>query len=472
MRKTKIVCTIGPSTDSEEKIEELVRAGMNAARLNFSHGDYEEHRKRIECIKAVRGRMQAPVAIILDTKGPEVRLGKFRDGCADLVNGQEFTLTTEEIIGDSSRCSITYKALPDEVKEGSRVLIADGLIELKVKRIENNEVVCEVVNGCRVSDRKNVNIPGATSKLPALTEKDVSDLMFGIENGVDYIAASFIRKGEDVRKIREILIGNGGAGIGIIAKIENQEGVDNIDEILEYADGIMVARGDLGVELPTEIMPIIQKRLIKKANEAGKPVITATQMLESMISNPRPTRAEVTDIANSIMDGTDAIMLSGETANGRYPVEAVEIMATVAQKTEEHIRFSRSHPEIKQANRVSVTDSICHAATMASQDLGAAAIIAPTNTGYTAMQLSKFRPDAPIIAAVHDESIARKLSLGFGVHSIKIPVIYNTDELIEIASFAAKTQGYAKKGDTVVICAGIPSGTATFTNMMKVHVIA
>lgn len=472
MKKTKIICTIGPATEDENTIAELIEAGMNVARLNFSHGDHEEHQRRIDSIKRVRDRMGVPVAILLDTKGPEVRLGTFEGGGTELKSDQQFTLTTEEILGDNSRCTVSYKGMPTEVVEGSRVLIADGLIELRVKEVKGSDVICHVINGGQVSDRKNVNIPGVTSKLPAITERDVRDLLFGIENDIDFVAASFIRKAGDVKSIRDVLVQNGGGHIGIIAKIENQEGVDNVDEILQHADGIMVARGDLGVELPLETIPIIQKMLIKKANEIGKPVITATQMLESMINNPRPTRAEVTDIANSIFDGTDAIMLSGETAKGNYPVEAVKTMNVVATNTEAHMGSRKGGITLSELGHISLTDSVCHAASTASRDLEAAAIISPSNSGYTPKQLSKFRPKAPIIAAIHDDRTARRLCLSFGVESIKIPMIHNTDEIIEGSIKAAKEHNLIMPGDTVVICAGIPSGKASMTNMMKVEIIS
>lgn len=471
MKKTKMICTIGPATEQEEKIEELIKAGMNVARLNFSHGNHEEHGRRIDRIKNARNKLGVPVAILLDTKGPEVRLGTFEGGSTTLEKDQEFILTTKDMVGNSTCCTISYKELPEEVSPEDRILIADGLIELRVKTVSGQNVICRVVNGGQLTDRKNVNIPGATSKLPAITEKDVKDLIFGIEQGVDFIAASFIRKADDIRLIREVLHQNGGTQIGIIAKIENQEGVDNIEEILQHADGIMVARGDLGVELPPWSIPMIQKRLIRKANEMGKPVVTATQMLESMITNPRPTRAEVTDIANSILDGTDAIMLSGETANGKYPIEAAKMMVLVATNTEEQMTFRKNGITLAELGQISLTDSVCHAASMASRDLGAAAILSPSNSGYTPKQLSRFRPKAPIIAMVHDERTARRLCLSFGVESIMIPMIQTTDEIIETSIKVAKGKGVLKVGDTVVICAGIPSGKTSVTNMMKVDFI-
>lgn len=471
MRRTKIICTIGPASESEEMLTQLIDAGMNVARLNFSHGNHEEHKKRIDTIKKVRQQLQKPVAIMLDTKGPEVRLGTFKDGKADINAGDRFTLTTQEIVGDNTRCSITYKELPKEVKPGTRILIADGLIELKVIDSTDTDVICEVVNGGGLSDRKNVNIPGATSKLPAITEKDVSDLIFGIENEIDIIAASFIRKATDVIQIRKILEQNNGGYISIISKIENQEGVDNADEILKVSDGLMVARGDLGVELPAEEIPLTQKMLIKKANEAGKPVITATQMLDSMIRNPRPTRAEVTDIANSILDGTDAIMLSGETAAGKYPLEAVKTMATIAERTEQDLDYKRYLSNMDYKGEITVANAISHASCTSAYELGAAAIITPTQSGSTARMVSKFRPKAPVIAATFDDRVRRKLSLSFGVFSVLIKPTDSTDDLIDQSVNQAIANEYINSGDLVVITAGVPAGVAGTTNLIKVHIV-
>lgn len=471
MRRTKIICTIGPVSDSEEMLTKLINAGMNVARLNFSHGSHEEHKKRIDTIKKVRQKLNKPVAIMLDTKGPEVRLGSFKNGKAEIVSGACFTLTTKEILGDNTGCSITYKELPQEVTQGTRILIADGLIELKAINKTDTDVICEVVNGGALSDRKNVNIPGATSKLPAITEKDINDLKFGVQNEIDIVAASFIRKAADVIQIRKILEENNGSYISIISKIENQEGVDNINEILEVSDGLMVARGDLGVELPAEEIPHTQKMLIKKANEAGKPVITATQMLDSMIRNPRPTRAEVTDIANSILDGTDAIMLSGETAAGGYPIEAVKSMATIAERTELDLDYGRYISNMNPKDEITIANAISHASCTTAYELGAAAIITPTQSGSTPRMVSKFRPKAPIIAAAVDERVRRKLSLSFGVYSVLIKHTDNTDDLIEQSVNQAIANNYIDSGDLVVITAGIPAGVAGTTNLIKVHII-
>lgn len=470
LRKTKIVCTIGPVSESEEMIEKLVNAGMNVARLNFSHGDHAEHKRRIDAVKRVREKLGVPVAIMLDTKGPEVRLGLFKDGKAELEKGQKFTLTIRDILGDNSICSISYKELPREVSAGSRILIADGVIELRVLDKTDTDVLCEVVNAGTLGDRKNVNIPGATSKLPAITEKDISDLIFGIENDVDFVAASFIRKATDVLEIRKVLEQNNGRHIQIIAKIENQEGVDNLEDILRVADGLMVARGDLGVEIPTEEIPMIQKQLIKMANEMGKPVITATQMLDSMIRNPRPTRAEVTDVANSIIDGTDAIMLSGETAAGKYPIDAVETMASIAVRTERELDYGKSLQSFS-GRKITVATAISHSSCTTAFELQAAAIITPTHSGSTARMISKFRPKAPIIAATSDERVKRKLCLSFGVYPVSVPHSDITDEIIELSVNAAVSAELVKSGDLVVITAGIPSGVAGTTNLIKVHIV-
>lgn len=471
MRKTKIVCTIGPASENEEMLTMLINAGMNVARLNFSHGDHEEHKKRIDTIKKVRKRLQKPVAIMLDTKGPEVRLGSFQDGTAEIRTGDKFTLTIEEVLGDSTRCTISYKELPKEVVEGTKILIADGLIELRAVGKTDTEVICQVINGGTLANRKNVNIPGATSKLPAITQKDISDLIFGIENEIDFVAASFIRKAADVLEIRKILEENHGEFINIISKIENQEGVDNIDEILKVSDGLMVARGDLGVELPAEEIPLTQKMLIKKANDAGKPVITATQMLDSMIRNPRPTRAEVTDIANSILDGTDAIMLSGETAAGKFPIEAVRTMSTIAERTEQDLDYTRTLSSLANRNGVTVANAISHASCYTAYELGAAAIITPTESGSTARMVSKFRPQAPIIATTFEEKILRKLCLSFGVFPLIIKPVDSTDDLIEQSVNQAIAYEYINSGDLVVITAGVPAGVAGTTNLIKVHIV-
>ncbi len=472
MRKTKIVCTIGPTSESKEMFSNLVKSGLNVARLNFSHGDHDEHLQRIKMIKEVREELNLPVAILLDTKGPEIRTGKFANEAVELVEGQEFILTTEDIAGDETKCSITYDSLPGDVKKGDKILIDDGLIELEVIEILNDkEIRCEVKNGGTVKNKKGVNVPGVKINLPAITAKDISDIEFGIKNGIDFIAASFIRKADDVHAIRRILEVNNAHEVQIISKIENQEGLDNIDEIIEVSDGIMVARGDLGVEIPTEMVPLAQKTMIRKCNEAGKPVITATQMLDSMMRNPRPTRAEVTDVANAIFDGTDAIMLSGETAAGKYPLEAVQTMANIAERTEQSLDYEgilRRGADNKQA---SVTYAVSHATCTTAHDLGAAGIISATSSGFTARMVSKFRPKAPIIAATTKEEMVRRLILIWGVQPVLIGDAKSTDEIFDLSVEKAIEQGYIDNGDLVVITAGVPVGVSGATNLIKVHIV-
>lgn len=471
MRKTKIVCTIGPASENPKMLEKLMQSGMNVARLNFSHGTHEEHKTRIENIKRTRDKLGKHIPIMLDTKGPEVRLGTFKKGSEEIFSGQKFILTTRDVEGDNTIVEISYKALPEEVKIGTRILIADGLIELTVIDKNDTDVICQVVNGGIISDRKNVNVPGATSKLPAITQKDISDINFGIDNDIDFIAASFIRKVSDVLEIRKLLEERKAYNIQIIAKIENQEGVDNCDEILKVSDGLMVARGDLGVEIPTEDMPLVQKLLISKANALGKPVITATQMLESMIRNPRPTRAEVTDIANAILDGTDAVMLSGETAAGKYPVEAVSTMAAVAERTEKALDYRKKMQKADTEDTVTVTNAISFASCAAATDLGASAIITPTQSGSTARMVSKYRPKAPIIAATPNKKVSRELNLSFGVYPVIVEPTDSTDEMIQHSVDRALEAGLIGSGDLVVITAGIPVGVAGTTNLIKVHVV-
>lgn len=472
MRKTKIVCTIGPTSESKEIFSELVKKGLNVARLNFSHGNHEEHLERIRMIKEVREELGIPIAILLDTKGPEIRTGDFEEGVAELKEGQEFILTTENVIGDESKCSISYDKLPEDVKKGDRILIDDGLIELEViSTLDNNNIKCRVNNGGVVKNKKGVNVPGVKINLPATTKKDISDIEFGIENGIDYIAASFIRKAEDVHEIRRILEKNNAHHIQIISKIENQEGLDNIDEIIEVSDGIMVARGDLGVEIPTEMVPLAQKEMISKCNKVGKPVITATQMLDSMMRNPRPTRAEVTDVANAIFDGTDAIMLSGETAAGKYPVEAVRTMANIAERTEQSLDYEAILKRRASDKETSVTYAVSHATCNTAHDLGASAIISATSSGFTARMVSKFRPKAPIIAATTRPEILRRLVLVWGVKPVLIKDVDSTDEIFELSIDKAKEHGYIENGDLVVITAGVPVGVSGATNLIKVHIV-
>ncbi|WP_432661879.1 pyruvate kinase [Wukongibacter baidiensis] len=472
MKKTKIVCTIGPSSDKKEVLRELVLNGMNVARLNFSHGCHEDHQARIDAIKEVRQELGIPVAIMLDTKGPEIRTGKFAPESVELKEGQIFTLTIEDVLGDENRCSISYKGLPGDVEIGDRILIDDGQIELEVIEIPTStDITCKVNNPGIVKNNKGVNVPGIKINLPAITKKDTQDILFAIQNGLDFIAASFIRKADDVLAIRRILEENNGQNIHIISKIENQEGVDNMDEIIQYSDGIMVARGDLGVEIPTEMVPHVQKKMIAKCNTAGKAVITATQMLDSMIRNPRPTRAETTDIANAILDGTDAIMLSGETAAGKYPVEAVRTMAKIAKTTEAHLNYNMVLVKWAGIKKSDVTNVVGYSTCSAALKLDASAIITATATGFTARNISQFRPTTPIIAATDSEEVMRKLCLAWGVYALVVEVGNSTDEIFDMAISAAQKAGYVKDGELVIFTAGVPIGVCGSTNLMKVHLV-
>ena len=471
IKRTKIVCTLGPASDKEETLTQLVENGLNVCRFNFSHGSHEEHKGRLDLAKKVREKLNQPVALLLDTKGPEIRTGNFDQPEVLLEEGKKFTITMKEVMGTKEMCTVSYKGLSNDVKSGDTILIDDGLVGLKVQEVNGDDIVCVVENSGIVKNHKGVNVPGVKINLPAITPKDRSDIEFGISQGIDYIAASFVRKASDVLAIREILEENNATDIQIISKIENQEGVDNIDEILKVSDGIMVARGDLGVEIPTEEIPIVQKMMIKKCNELAKPVITATQMLDSMIRNPRPTRAEVTDVANAIYDGTDAIMLSGETAAGKYPVEAVKTMATIAKRTEETLDYD-AILKANGKNNNTVTDAISHATCTTAVDLDASSIITSTSSGYTARMVSKFRPKCPIIATTNDEKIMRRLALTWGVYSIKSSEAGNTDEVIENSIEAAKEAKYINNGELVVITAGVPVGVSGTTNLIKVHVIS
>ena len=472
MRKTKIVCTIGPASENEKEFRELVLNGLNVARLNFSHGTHEEHKAKIDVIKRVREDLDSSTAIMLDTKGPEIRTRDFENGSAELVKDQEFILTIRDILGSNKIASVTYEGFVRDVKEGDIVLIDDGLICLEItEKINDTDLKCVVKNGGTVKNKKGINIPNVQINLPALTQRDIEDIKFGIEQGVDYIAASFIRSAKDVISIRRILEEEN-ADIMIISKIENRQGVENIDEIIEVTDGIMVARGDLGVEIPAEEVPLVQKMLIKKCNDAGKPVITATQMLDSMMRNPRPTRAEVSDVATAIFEGSDAIMLSGETASGSYPVEAVQTMARIA----EMIENSLDYEDILKAKKIGCTnkiaDSISYATCRTCLDLKASAIISATSSGYTAAAVSKFRPAAPIIAATESEKVMRKLSLYWGVYPVKISKMNSTDEIIEMSVERALELGYIENGDLTIITAGVPVGISGSTNLLKVHIVS
>ena len=469
MRKTKMICTIGPASEDMETLEKVMLAGMNASRHNFSHGDHEEHRGRIVKVREIAKKLNREVAIILDTKGPEIRTGKFEPNKVELVKGTEFTIYAGDmsVVGDTTKCAVTYEGLANDVKPGNTILIDDGLVGLTVKSVEGNAVKCEVQNTGLVGTHKGVNVPGVSIKLPALTEKDASDLIFGCEMGVNMIAASFIRKEEDVKAIRKLLDENGGEKILICSKIENQEGVDNIDSILEASDAIMVARGDLGVEIPIENVPAVQKMIIKKCNAAGKPVITATQMLDSMIRNPRPTRAEVSDVANAILDGTDAIMLSGESANGTYPVEAVSTMAKIAEETEKGLEYRVAVSQAK-THVPAIAGVISRAASNAANELDAAAVITSTQTGATAKRISQCRPECPIIAVTSDEVVARQLAFSWGVYPIVADKMASTDEMLEKSVEIAKDSKFVKEGDTVVLAAGVPVNEVGATNLLKI----
>jgi pyruvate kinase len=471
MRKTKIVCTIGPSSESPENIRKLIEAGMNVARLNFSHGDFDEHGGRIATIKKARAELGKTVAILLDTKGPEIRLGKLKEEPIELQTGDLITLTTEEILGDKSRIPVSYKQLPQDVSVGSTILIDDGLIGTQVEKIEGTEIHCRVINAGPIKSRKGVNVPGTRINLPGITEKDAADIVFGIEQGIDFIAASFVRKASDVLEIREILEKHNATHIQIISKIENQEGVDNLAEILEVSDGLMVARGDLGVEIPAEEVPLVQKRMIAMCNLAGKPVITATQMLDSMQRNPRPSRAEASDVANAIFDGTDATMLSGETAAGKYPIESVQTMARIAERAESALEYREIFLKQSNAQQKNITEAVSQAVANSALDLDAKAIITSTESGYTARMVSKYRPKAPIIAVTPDESVMRRLALVFGVIPVKGEEAANTDEMFEQSINSAMKMGLVHDGDVVVITAGVPVGRSGTTNLIKIHQI-
>ncbi|MDO4475266.1 MAG: pyruvate kinase [Lachnospiraceae bacterium] len=472
MRKTKIICTMGPSTDQPGVLEKLIETGMDVARFNFSHGDHEEQKGRFVRLKKARYQADRPVAALLDTKGPEIRIRDFKDGKIMLEKGQKFTLTIREIEGDNTAVSITCKELVNDVKPGNEILIDDGLIGMIVDEVTDTDIVCTVQNPGPVSNRKGVNVPNVNLSMPFISEKDYNDIVFGIKTGYDFIAASFTRSAQDIRDIKKILEEHDGLGMKIIAKIENRQGVDNIDEILAEADGIMVARGDMGVEIPLEELPVIQKRLIRKAMDAGKIVITATQMLDSMMKNPRPTRAETTDVANAIYDGTGAIMLSGETAAGKYPVETLETMIRIAERTEASINYIRrfERRSTKQ-NQGSITEAISYATCSTAHDLEAAAIVTVTKSGRTAHTIAKYRPQCPIIGCTTTPMACRQLSLCWGVTPIQTREEEDTFELFDHSLKEAERAGYLKKGDIAVITAGLPMGMSGTTNMINVHVV-
>ena len=467
MRKTKIICTIGPASESAEMLKELLLAGMNVARFNFSHGDYEEHRAKYERAVKIAKEMNLPLATMMDTKGPEIRLRDFEDGKVYLESGQDFTLTTEEVMGTAKRASITYKNLKNDIEIGKTILIDDGLIELTIKEIKENDIICQVINGGYVSNHKGINVPGAVLSMPYISEVDKQDILFGVKMGYDYLAASFARCKEDIEAVRKLIADNGGR-MKIIAKIENMQGIDNLDEILEVSDGIMVARGDMGVEIPMEEVPVIQKKMIKKAIKKGKIVITATQMLDSMIKNPRPTRAETTDVANAIYDGTSAIMLSGESAAGAYPIEAVNTMSRIAERAEEDICYEGRLRKRGDEKIDDVTSAISHACCTTAMDLKASAIITVTMSGFTASMVSRYQPNCRIIGCTVDETVYRQLSLLWGVRPLLIDKEESTEKLFEAAVEASKKAGLIHEGERVVLTAGVPLGISGNTNMIRV----
>jgi len=473
MRNTKIVCTIGPASESLETLEKLIDAGMNVARLNFSHGDFEEHGARIKNIRQAAHNKNKTVAILLDTKGPEIRTGNFKEGYADLVQGNSVTISMHEVEGTAEKFSVTYDGLIQDVHEGSKILLDDGLIELEVTGIDQaaGEIKTVALNSGVIKNKKGVNVPNVSVNLPGITEKDTADIKFGIEQGVDFIAASFVRRASDILEIKEVLEEGDASHIQIIPKIENQEGVDNIDSILEVSDGLMVARGDLGVEIPAEDVPLVQKALIKKCNNAGKPVITATQMLDSMQRNPRPTRAEASDVANAIFDGTDAIMLSGETAAGQYPVESVQTMSNIALKAESALQHKSILNERSRNVEMTITEAISQSVTHTAMNLDVDTIITPTESGHTARMISKYRPKASILAVTFADHVNRQLSLVWGVHAVMGNKAGSTDEMLDTAIDKGLSTNMCKRGSRVIITAGVPVGESGTTNLLKVHVI-
>ena len=474
MKRTKIICTMGPNTDDEEMMRKLAKAGMDIARFNFSHGDHEEQKTRMDLLKKVRNELKLPIAILLDTKGPEIRTGILEGGQkVYLEEGSRFTLTTEQIEGNNTRCSQTYKDLPKDVKAGDTILIDDGLIQLTVEEVTDTDVVCRVVNGGELGQKKGINVPNVEVKLPAITEQDKNDILFGIEQGIDFIAASFVRNAEAIKEIKELLRANGGERIDVIAKIENAEGVHNIDKIIKAADGVMVARGDLGVEIPAHEVPHIQKMIIRKCNESYKPVITATQMLDSMMRAPRPTRAEVTDVANAIYDGTDAIMLSGETAMGKYPEQAVQMMVKIAECTEPYMTHKRFLDYRALRGNKNVSSAVGVAAVQTTENLGADCIVTPTISGQTARLISNFRPKVPIYAVSPNEWARRKMQIYWGVTSVAGYEEDSTENIISHAMYIVRRENLVKKGDIVVFTAGDPAtnmvnGEGAVTNIMQV----
>ena len=470
MRKTKIICTLGPSTDKEGVLRDLIANGMNVARFNFSHGSHEEHLGRLEKLKALREELGKPVAALLDTKGPEIRLKEFKNGVEMLEAGQTFTLTTRDVEGTKEICSITYKDLPQDVAPGGTIMLDDGLIKLQIQTVNDTDIVCTVLNSGKIKNKKGVNVPGVHLSMPYMSQRDKDDIIFGIQQGYDFIAASFVRTAQDVYDIRNLL-NQYDSNIRIIAKIENREGVNNIDSILAAADAVMVARGDLGVEIDFTELPGIQKTIIERSFSFGKPIVTATQMLDSMMVNPRPTRAEISDVANAIYDGTSAIMLSGETAAGAYPVEALKTMSAIAERTEQEGFHLRGRMMDSNPGKISVSDATAHAACLTARDVNAAAIVTVSESGTTARLLSKYRPQQPIIACVMREQVQRQLSLSWGITPLMMSLAHSTDELIEMSTALAKENGYLHNGELAVVTAGVPVGVSGTTNMIKIHMV-
>ena len=470
MRKTKIICTLGPSTDKEGVLRDLIANGMNVARFNFSHGSHEEHLGRLEKLKALREELGKPVAALLDTKGPEIRLKDFKNGVENLVAGQTFTLTTRDVEGTNEICSITYKDLPMDVEPNGTIMLDDGLIKLQIQTVNDTDIVCTVLNSGKIKNKKGVNVPGVHLSMPYMSQRDKDDIIFGIQQGYDFIAASFVRTAQDVYEIRNLL-NQYDSNIRIIAKIENREGVNNIDSILAAADAVMVARGDLGVEIDFTELPGIQKTIIERSFSFGKPIVTATQMLDSMMENPRPTRAEISDVANAIYDGTSAIMLSGETAAGAYPVEALKTMSAIAERTEQEGFHLRGRTMDSNPGKISVSDATAHAACLTARDVNAAAIVTVSESGTTARLLSKYRPQQPIIACVMREQVQRQLSLSWGITPLMMSLAHSTDELIEMSTALAKENGFLHNGELAVVTAGVPVGISGTTNMIKIHMV-
>lgn len=468
MRKTKIICTLGPSTKKNDVLRKLMLNGMNTARINFSHGTRESHLETINEVKKLREELNLPIAILLDTSGPEIRLGDFLNGKAKLESGNLFTLTSRDVEGTEKEASITYKNLPKDVEKGTIILIDDGLIKMEAEEVTDTDIVCRVLNGGTVSNHKGINVPNVNISMPYISEKDRLDIIFGIDNDLDYIAASFVRNADDVLQIRKIFEEKGCNNIKIISKIENRQGVDNIDEILEVSDGIMIARGDMGVEIPLQEVPVIQKKIIKKVYNADKIVITATQMLDSMMKNPRPTRAEATDVANAIYDGTSAIMLSGETAAGNYPVEALQTMIDITECAEADIDYKKRFKVLVKMETPNVTDAISHATCMTAMDINAAAIITITKEGGTARMISRYRPYSPIIGCTPLKKTFYQMGLSWGVNPVMINEETDTEELFTNSIKAAQQRGYIKKDEIAVITAGVPLGVSGTTNIIRV----